>query len=99
VKQAAWLLGAMAGSDPADPATAEAYRHKVDYARALDAIPCPPAKNCQTASGPFPAIRAIGCKALKCSRSMRLGAGLESSRGFRNRKSEVFREEALDFLR
>jgi amidase len=36
VTDAAMLLTVMAGSDSADPATAEADRHKVDYARALD---------------------------------------------------------------
>ena len=35
VRDAALLLGAMAGSDPADPATAEADARKVDYAAAL----------------------------------------------------------------
>ena len=37
VRDTALLLTAMAGSDPADPATAEADRRKVDYAAALDA--------------------------------------------------------------
>ena len=37
VREAAELLTAIAGSDPADPATAEADRHKTDYAAALDA--------------------------------------------------------------
>lgn len=37
VRDAALLLTAMAGSDPADPATAEADRHKRDYAAALTA--------------------------------------------------------------
>ena len=37
VREAAALLGAIAGSDPADPATADADRHKTDYAAALDA--------------------------------------------------------------
>jgi amidase len=36
VADAAVLLTAMAGSDPADPATAEADAHKADYTRALD---------------------------------------------------------------
>lgn len=35
VRDAAMLLGAIAGSDPADPATREADRHKEDYAAAL----------------------------------------------------------------
>lgn len=35
VADAALLLGAIAGSDPADPATAEADKHKVDYTRGL----------------------------------------------------------------
>ena len=37
VREAAELLTAIAGSDPADPATAEADKHKRDYAAALDA--------------------------------------------------------------
>ncbi|HVL77974.1 MAG TPA: amidase [Sphingomicrobium sp.] len=37
VRDAAMLLTAMAGSDPADPATAEADRRKVDYGTALEA--------------------------------------------------------------
>ena len=37
VREAAELLTVIAGSDPADPATAEADRHKGDYAAALDA--------------------------------------------------------------
>jgi len=37
VREAAALLGAMVGSDPADPATAEADLRKVDYEAALDA--------------------------------------------------------------
>jgi amidase len=37
VRDAALVLGAMAGSDPADPATADADRHKVDYANTLSA--------------------------------------------------------------
>ena len=37
VREAAVLLSAIAGSDPADPATAEADRHRADYAAALDA--------------------------------------------------------------
>ena len=36
VREAAMLLSAIAGSDPADPATAEADRHKTDYAALLD---------------------------------------------------------------
>jgi len=36
VREAAALLTAIAGSDPADPATAEADRHKTDYAVLLD---------------------------------------------------------------
>jgi amidase len=36
VTEAAHLLTAMAGSDPADPSTAQADRRKVDYAAALD---------------------------------------------------------------
>ena len=36
VREAAALLTAIAGSDPADPATAEADRHKTDYAALLD---------------------------------------------------------------
>jgi len=35
VRDVALLLGAMAGSDPADPATAQADAHRVDYAAAL----------------------------------------------------------------
>ena len=37
VRHAAELLSVIAGSDPADPATAEADRHKTDYAAQLDA--------------------------------------------------------------
>lgn len=37
VRDAARLLGAMAGSDPADPATAQADAHRADYAALLDA--------------------------------------------------------------
>ena len=37
VREAAELLTVIAGSDPADSATAEADRHKVDYAGQLDA--------------------------------------------------------------
>ncbi|MEO6581946.1 MAG: amidase [Sphingomicrobium sp.] len=37
VREAAELLTVIAGSDPADPATAEADRRKVDYAASLDA--------------------------------------------------------------
>jgi len=37
VREAAALLTAIAGSDPADPATAEADRHKTEYAALLDA--------------------------------------------------------------
>jgi amidase len=37
VRQAAELLTVIAGSDPADPATQEADRHKTDYAAQLDA--------------------------------------------------------------
>ena len=37
VREAAELLTVIAGSDPADPATAEADAHKTDYAAALDA--------------------------------------------------------------
>jgi amidase len=37
VREAAELLSAIAGSDPADPATAEADRRKRDYAASLDA--------------------------------------------------------------
>ena len=37
VRDAALLLGAIAGSDPADPATAEADRHKADFAAGLSA--------------------------------------------------------------
>ena len=36
VRDAAMLLTAMAGSDPADPATAEANAHRIDYTTALD---------------------------------------------------------------
>jgi amidase len=36
VRDAAELLSVIAGTDPADPATAEADRHKTDYAAALD---------------------------------------------------------------
>jgi amidase len=36
VREAAALLGAIAGSDPDDPATAEADKHKTDYAVLLD---------------------------------------------------------------
>jgi len=36
VRDAALLLGAMAGADPADPATARAPREPVDYTKALD---------------------------------------------------------------
>jgi amidase len=36
VRQAAELLTAIAGTDPADPATAEADRRKIDYAASLD---------------------------------------------------------------
>jgi len=36
VRDAALLLGAMAGSDPLDPATAQADAHREDYAAALD---------------------------------------------------------------
>jgi amidase len=36
VRQAAELLAAIAGTDPADPSTAEADGHKIDYAAALD---------------------------------------------------------------
>jgi amidase len=36
VREAAQLLTAIAGNDPADPATAEADAHKTDYAAALD---------------------------------------------------------------
>ena len=36
VRHAAELLTVIAGSDPADPATAEADRHKADYAATLD---------------------------------------------------------------
>ncbi len=36
VRDAALLLGAMAGADPADPATARAPRGPVDYTKALD---------------------------------------------------------------
>jgi amidase len=36
VREAAELLSVIAGSDPADPATANADKHKVDYAAALD---------------------------------------------------------------
>src|SRR4051794_19515677 len=37
VREAAELLSAIAGSDPADPATAEADKHKADYGAVLDA--------------------------------------------------------------
>jgi amidase len=37
VRTAALVLAAIAGSDPADPATADADRHRTDYAAALDA--------------------------------------------------------------
>lgn len=37
VRDAARALAAIAGSDPADPMTAEADRHRADYAAALDA--------------------------------------------------------------
>src|SRR3954451_23086836 len=37
VREAAALLTAIAGSDPEDPATADADRHKTDYAAGLDA--------------------------------------------------------------
>ena len=37
VRQAAEMLTAIAGSDPADPATAEADKRKADYVAALDA--------------------------------------------------------------
>jgi len=37
VREAAMLLTAIAGSDPQDPATAEADRHKTDYTALLDA--------------------------------------------------------------
>src|SRR4029078_5139444 len=37
VREAAELLTVIAGSDPADPATADADKHKVDYAASLDA--------------------------------------------------------------
>jgi amidase len=37
VREAAELLTVIAGSDPADPATAQADAHKADYAAALDA--------------------------------------------------------------
>jgi amidase len=36
VRDAAILLTAMAGSDPADPATVDANAHRMDYTRALD---------------------------------------------------------------
>ena len=36
VREAAMLLSAIAGSDPADPATREADRHRTDYAALLD---------------------------------------------------------------
>ena len=36
VREAAELLSAIAGSDPADPATADADKHKADYAAQLD---------------------------------------------------------------
>src|SRR5690606_39019627 len=35
VRDAAAMLGVIAGSDPADPATAEADAHKIDFAAAL----------------------------------------------------------------
>jgi len=37
VADAAVMLTAMAGSDPADPATADADKHRIDYLKALDA--------------------------------------------------------------
>ena len=37
VREAAEMLSVIAGSDPADPATAEADKHKTDYAARLDA--------------------------------------------------------------
>jgi amidase len=37
VREAAMLLSAIAGSDPADPATRDADRHRTDYAALLDA--------------------------------------------------------------
>ena len=37
VRDAALVLGAIAGSDPADPATADADKHKVDYVNSLSA--------------------------------------------------------------
>jgi len=37
VREAAELLSAMAGSDPADPATKDADKHKADFAASLDA--------------------------------------------------------------
>ena len=37
VRDAAMLLTVMAGSDPADPATADADKHATDYAKGLDA--------------------------------------------------------------
>ena len=37
VREAAELLSAVAGTDPADPATREADRHRIDYAARLDA--------------------------------------------------------------
>jgi amidase len=37
VREAAELLSVIAGTDPADPATAEADKHKADYAAMLDA--------------------------------------------------------------
>jgi amidase len=37
VREAAELLTAMAGSDPADPATKDADKHRADYSAALDA--------------------------------------------------------------
>jgi amidase len=37
VRQAAEIMNAIAATDPADPATAEADKRKVDYVRALDA--------------------------------------------------------------
>ncbi len=36
VRDAAMLLTAMAGTDPADPATADANAHRIDYTKALD---------------------------------------------------------------
>ena len=40
VRDAALVLGAIAGSDPADPATAEADARRVDYAAALRPTRC-----------------------------------------------------------